>query len=195
MNIVLKQEIFDQITQTCMETFSEGKLCKAEEMLMKLMDIPGVPMHYPYHHYIMPASLLTLAAISTGKEPEELRSWLQAAEERAKQVPGGVCGNCGSCGAAVGVGIFVSVFSGASPMAKESWQWANEAAGKCLIRIASYPGPRCCKRTLFLAAQEGVPYCNEKLGLDLAVSENITCRYHHRNADCLEDVCPFYKEG
>ena len=39
-------------------------------------------------------------------------------------------------------------------MARESWQWANEVVGKCLLRIASYRGPRCCKRTLFLAVQE-----------------------------------------
>lgn len=195
MNIVLKQEVFDRITEVCLKTFDEGEKCRVEEMLMKLMDVQGVPMHYPYHHYIMPAALLTLAALSAGKSREELEQWLTTAQERAKTVPGGVCGNCGSCGAAVGVGIFVSVFSGASPMAKENWRWANEATGKCLLRIASYPGPRCCKRTLFLSALEGTPYANERLGLDFEIAENIQCRYHGKNADCLEEECPFYKEA
>ena len=195
MNIVLKQEIFDRITEVCLETFSAGEMCRAEEMLMKLMDIQGVPMHYPYHHYIMPAALLTLAAIERQSSREELSAQLCEAEQRARTVPGGVCGNCGSCGAAVGVGLFVSIFSGASPMARESWQWANEVVGKCLLRIASYRGPRCCKRTLFLAVQEGVPYIDERLNLNLEVGEEIQCHYHKKNADCLEKECPFYKEA
>ena len=43
MNIVLKQEIFDRITEVCLETFSAGEMCRAEEMLMKLMDIQECP--------------------------------------------------------------------------------------------------------------------------------------------------------
>ena len=98
MNIVLKQEIFDRITEVCLETFSAGEMCRAEEMLMKLMDIQGVPMHYPYHHYIMPAALLTLAAIERQSSREELSAQLCEAEQRARTVPGGVCGNCGGGG-------------------------------------------------------------------------------------------------
>ena len=80
MNIVLKQEIFDRITEVCLETFSAGEMCRAEEMLMKLMDIQGVPMHYPYHHYIMPAALLTLAAIERQSSREELSAQLCEAD-------------------------------------------------------------------------------------------------------------------
>jgi hypothetical protein len=28
-----------------------------------MMDLSFVPMHYPYHHYILPAALLTASAI------------------------------------------------------------------------------------------------------------------------------------
>lgn len=193
--IELKQEVFDRIKGVCQDIYKKGDGLKADEMMKQLMDIEGIPMHYPYHHFIMPAGLLTLAAIEKGHQESQLLQWLETAEERAKTVPGGFCGNCGTCGSAVGVGIFVSVLTGATPMAAENWQWANEATGKCLIKISQYPGPRCCKRTTFLAVMEGVPYINEKCGLHLEVNEEIECKYHNKNATCLEEGCPFYKEA
>ena len=137
-------------------------------------------MHYPYHHYIMPAALLTLAAIERQSSREELSAQLCEAEQRRRTVPGGVYGNCGSCGAAVGVGFLSAYFPGASPMARKAGNGANEVVGECLLRIASYRGPRCCKRTLFLAVREGVPYIDERLNLNLESGEEIQCHYHKK---------------
>ena len=190
-----KQEVIEKMKEACLAQYRDGTAMKVDEVMKRLMDIEGVPMHYPNHHFIMPAGLLTLAAIEKGADESELSQWLETAEERAKTVPGGFCGNCGTCGSAVGVGIFISVLTGATPMAVENWQWANEATGKCLIKISQYPGPRCCKRTTFLAAAEGVPYINEKCGLHFAVNDEIECNYHIKNATCLEAECPFYKEA
>ncbi len=192
--IELKQEVFEQIKEVCLDVYRNGTAIKVDQMMKKLMDIEGIPMHYPYHHFIMPAGLLTLAAVERNSEEGELSQWLELAEERAKTVPGGFCGNCGTCGSAVGVGIFISILTGATPMAVENWQWANEATGKCLIKISQYPGPRCCKRTTFLASVESVPYINEKCGLHFDINEDIKCDYHIKNATCLEKECPFYKE-
>ena len=195
MAFIMKDEIFADLRAVCKEMYDAGKSLKAEEALMELMNMEGILMHCPYHHFIMPAALLTLAAMQEQKSWEELDEWLSVAEERAKTVPPGFCGNCGACGAAVGIGIFISVYTGGSPLAVENWQWANEGTGRCLLAIAKYPGPRCCKRTTFLAALEGVPYMNEKCGLHLEISEDISCKYHTKNAQCLEEQCPFYKEG
>lgn len=192
--IELKEEIMNSITEECIEMYSEGKMMTVDAALMRLMDLPGIPMHYPYHHYIMPAALLTVAAISENTEKALLREQLSKAEERARTVPGGFCGNCGTCGAAVGAGIFFSVYTGAAPKKRDNWNLANELTGRCLIRIASYPGPRCCKRTLFLSAQEACGYIVEKLGLPFEMSQQVVCRYHQKNAECLETECPFYKE-
>lgn len=190
----MKDEVFTDMRAVCKKIYEEGKNLKADEALMKLMNMEGMPMHCPYHHFIMPAALLCIAAIQEGKSWEELDNWLVLTEERAKTVPPGFCGNCGTCGAAVGIGIFISVYTGASPLSVENWQWANEGTGKSLIAISKYPGPRCCKRTSFLAAQEGVPYINEKCGLHMEISDDIKCRYHGKNAQCLEEKCPFYEE-
>ena len=187
MAFIMKDEVFTDMRAVCKSMYEEGKNLKAEEALMKLMNMEGMPMHCPYHHFIMPAALLCIAAIQEGKSWEELDNWLVLTEERAKTVPPGFCGNCGTCGAAVGIGIFISVYTGASPLSVENWQWANEGTGKSLIAISKYPGPRCCKRTSFLAAQEGVPYINEKCGLHMEISDDIKCRYHGKNAQCLEE--------
>lgn len=192
MAFVMKDEVFADLISRCKEICEKGEPLPADKILTCLMNEKGIVMHCPYHHFIMPAALLTAVALEQKRSCEELIQLLEQAEERAKTVPGGFCGNCGSCGAAVGAGIFVSVLTGASPMTRENWQWANEVTGRCLIAIARYPGPRCCKRTSFLAVREAVPYINEKCGLHLTVSEEIICEYHEKNAQCLEEECPFY---
>ena len=185
-------EVVAALKENCMEVFRKKEALPADTLLIRLMEVPGVPMHYPYHHFITPIALLTLAALEEDRKAEELAQWLDGAEERARTVPGGFCGNCGACGAAIGAGIFVSVYTGASPMSVENWQWANQATGLCLQTIAAYPGPRCCKRVTFLAAQAAVPYLNQVTGLHFRLNDSITCTFHRKNATCLEEKCPFY---
>lgn len=194
MTFEWKEEVFDQLRMICMDVFRKEEILPVNEMMDRMMELEGLPIHCPYHHFIVPAAMLTQTAVMTGREQGTLLEWLELAEERARTVPGGFCGNCGACGAAVGIGIFVSVYTGASPMSVENWQWANEAAGRCLVRISSYPGPRCCKRTCYLALQEGVPYVNEKCGLSLQIDTSMVCRFTNRNPDCILEQCPFCKE-
>lgn len=184
--------VVSALKASCMSVHTAKAPTTLTALLVRLMDTPGVPMHYPYHHFITPAALLTLAAMERGTGADTLSAQLSLAEERARTVPGGFCGNCGACGAAIGAGIFVSVFTGGSPMSVENWQWANEVTSLCLHKIASCPGPRCCKRVTFLASQAAVPYLNEVCGLSLSLDEEISCHFHNKNPDCLERDCPFY---
>lgn len=195
MAFVMKDEIFAELKKLCSEMYENRGPLSCEKALMKLMDLEGIPMHCPYHHFIMPAALLTVVAVQENRSREELMSWLETAEERAKTVPPGFCGNCGACGAAIGIGMFISIYTEGSPLSVENWQWANEGTGRCLLAIAAYPGPRCCKRTTFLAARAGIPYINEKCGLHLVISDDIRCEYHDKNAQCLEEKCPFYQKS
>lgn len=190
--IVLKEEVFEALKQHCLEVHAAHRQMNVDELLMELMDNPDVPIHYPYHHFIMPAALLTLAAVEKDLPAEELGEMLETAKGRAKNVLAGFCGNYGACGAGVGAGIFLSIFTDTSPMSESSWQWVNELTGLCLQKLAGVPGPRCCKRTSFLSIQESVPYINEKLGLHLAFSSDIVCRYYERNQECKKEACPFY---
>lgn len=195
MYFELKQELFDRLREICMETRRAEESMSVTRMLTRLMDLEGLPMHCPYHHFIVPAALLTQSAVFEKRDVSELSAWLDLAEERAKTVPAGFCGECGTCGSAVGIGMFLSIYTGATPKSVENWQQANEITGICLQKIAAYPGPRCCKRTSFLAVNEGVPYLNEKLGLEFTIETDPSCTYHNRNAECLEGECPFYEGG
>lgn len=60
-----RPKIYDDITKKCLEIFDDGQSLTVDEILMQLMDLPGVPMHDPFHHYIMPAASLVAAAIET----------------------------------------------------------------------------------------------------------------------------------
>jgi len=191
--INLRREVYDDITDVCLGIYEQGEMLPVDEVLMRMMDLPGVPMHYPYHHYILPAAFLTLAAIADKSSKETLEGWLSAAKRKGKTVPGGFCGDCGACGGGIGIGIFLSTYTGTTSKSRESWAMVNEGTGRALMHVASYPGPRCCKRVLFLGAQEGVRFASEKLNLDIPINEDITCHYYPQNPDCLGVECPFFK--
>lgn len=187
-------DIYQELTQICLETLHSGTVPAAEELLNRMMDHPDVPMHYPYHHFIMPAALLTLAAMETGKTEAALEKMLAEAKKRALQIPGGFCGLCGTCGAGTGAGIFMSIFTKTTPKSVETWKWCNELTGRCLQRIASVEGPRCCKRVSYLSAAEAVPYVNEKLGLHLRTASGLRCKYHGKNPECRGAGCPYFPQ-
>lgn len=191
--IELKPEVFSTLEQHCLQTLKTKSTMPVDKLIQQMMDYPEIPIHYPYHHFIMPAALLTLAAIEEGLSEEELSILLECALTRSQNVLGGFCGNYGACGAAVGTGIFMSVYTDTSPMSETSWQWANEVTGLSLQNIASVPGPRCCKRTAYLSLIKAVPYINEKLHLHLTLSEQITCKYFTKNDTCKKEECPFYE--
>ncbi len=193
--IMLKDSVFEDLREICLGVYDKGGKITVEELLERMMDHPEVPIHYPYHHFIMPAALLTLAAMEQGETREALAEMLDTAKARSLQVPGGFCGNCGACGAGVGAGIFMSVYTQTTPVSGMTWQWCNELTGLCLQKIASVAGPRCCKRTSFLSVEASLPYINEKLGLHLQKSPVVTCKYYERNKECRHGECPYYPLG
>ena len=194
MAFELKQEVYDRLKDECIKALKTRSVSRADELINILMDTEGVIIHCPYHHFIVPAVLLTMAALEKYKKEDDLRAWLDLAEARAKEVPGGVCGNMGNCGSSVGAGIFMSVYTSASPLSVENWKWANEITGHCLLRIASYGGPRCCKRTCYLALMEAIPYINDNVVLNLKFNDALTCKYSSENKECLKYNCPFFEK-
>lgn len=189
----MQEMSYDNITAqalACLERQETG----AQELLEILMDSPGVPMHDPAHHYIMPATLLTIAARRAGLGLEELREKLAIAEERARKLLPGFCGWWGACGSAVGCGVFASVWLGASPKKEENWAKANAFTARCLTRVSSVDGPRCCKRTSYLALSEAMKVAPEILGLNLGEWHAPQCGWSMFNNECRKEGCPFYHE-
>ncbi|MFA9377430.1 MAG: DUF5714 domain-containing protein [Lachnotalea sp.] len=190
--IGVNEDVYMELKQKAVEIQKRAEETTVTQIMMEMMDLPSVPIHHPYHHFILPAAFLTATAIEQKMPEEELIEKLDEANLRANNVLGGFCGNYGACGSGIGAGIFMSIMTDTTPLSNESWQWANEVTGKCLQAISTVPGPRCCKRTGFLAAIEAVDYINSKLGLHLRVDDNIVCRYYDQNNECKREQCPFY---
>ncbi|MCG8569360.1 MAG: DUF5714 domain-containing protein, partial [Spirochaetes bacterium] len=123
---------------------------------------------------------------------EEKKKLLGQARKRSEKVPGGFCGFYGNCGAAVGTGIFVSLMTQATPLTTKSWQQSNLMTAKSLLVIAENGGPRCCKRDTYLAITEAVQFLSDEFDLQLPITKKISCQYHEKNQECLNQDCPFF---
>ena len=161
------------------------------EMLELLMNHPGVAMHGPEHHSIVPAVIIT--AVKNSGYP--LRDdALDQAVNRGSRVPGGWCGSHGVCGAAIGVGIAVSLITGATPLKGEERRLANEAITFTLNRLLD-GHPRCCKRAARTAVAAAVDFLKEKMGISLPPGEKAVCRHSDRNRECVREACPYYPDA
>lgn len=183
---------FDELLRAAADAYAEGVRVGPLAWARRLMELPGLPMHCPEHHFIVPASLLLAAHGAAGSSPEILKKALNTALARAKTVPGGFCGDCGCCGAAVGVGIFAAVWQNTAPRSGSGWALANEMTSAALSAISSVEGPRCCKRTTFLALSSVRELCLTRLGVDLGAEPRPVCSWFMHNGDCRGTACPFF---
>ena len=183
----------------CDECHSEGldaliSLCLNEEskdpiaIMDKLMSQPFCHMHGPEHHVMVGAALLTAYRNAGGDVDLEPR--LLAMLQRGRQVPGGACGFWGACGAGISSGIFVSLISGASPLATEAWGLSNLMTAKSLEAIGKIGGPRCCKRDSYLAILSAVAFVREHFGVEME-THVIVCARCADNNQCIGNRCPF----
>jgi len=179
----------DIIEQTCTGTEEMNPV----KLAIELMRNHKVKMHGPEHHYLVPAVLLACYHNATGDHGGKAVN-LRKARSRAEKVPGGFCGIQGSCGAGVGTGIFVSVLTGATPLSKVEWGSANAMTSRALSSIAGYGGPRCCKRTSFLAIIEAARYLEDAYSITIPIDQEIRCEFNALNKECLGNECPFRDE-
>lgn len=150
----------------------------------------------PEHHTLVGAALITAYANAGGKgvggEQLDKGAALAELEKRSMQVPGGTCGFWGTCGAAVSAGQAMSVLNGSTPMKEEPWAQCQRLTSIILGRLADVGGPRCCKRTGYIAVLSAVPYINETLGSAMKLPDEVVCSFFSRNAECRHKQCPFF---
>jgi len=175
------------IALSCIASELKDPLAQA----LLLMRDHRIAMHGPEHHFLVPAVLLSSFYNVTG-EKDKKEEKIRTAQKRAASVPGGFCGFQGDCGAAVGVGIFVSVMTGSTPLSVKEWRLSNLATGRTLITIAESGGPRCCKRNSFLAIEEAGKFVRDQCDIILPVSQNVKCEFTDLNRQCLHEKCRFY---
>lgn len=160
-------------------------------ILEKLMSQPFCHMHGPEHHIMVGASLLT-AYFNAGGDIN-LDKTLKEMYNRGKSVPGGACGFWGACGAGISTGMYISIITGSTPLAKEAWGLSNKMTSFALGKIGETGGPRCCKRDSYLALTAAVEFTKMHFGIEMEM-HNITCTRSAINNQCIQKRCPFYKE-
>lgn len=175
------------ILSLCLNTKSKNPL----EIIDKMMSMSFCHMHGPEHHIMVGASLLTAYKNAGGRL--DLKKALDEMFRRGKAVPGGACGFWGACGAGISTGMFISIVTGATPLAEKSWGLSNQMTALALSRIGQICGPRCCKRDSYIAILSAVEFTNKKLGVKME-SRKITCKRFLKNNRCIKSRCPFYKE-
>ncbi|MGI6629409.1 MAG: DUF5714 domain-containing protein [Bacillota bacterium] len=181
------------ITEECLRIYQEKDTTPCAELVLHLLDAPQLKMHCPQHHYLIPAAMLTSAYKVQGRPVEMLQADLMEAMMRAKNVLPAFCGLYGNCGTAVGLGIYASILTDSDQFSVHTWALANRIVGECLVKISEIEGPRCCKRSSYIALLVGEKFSQEEFGLDLGITESIECTHYLKNKEeCKKDACPFF---
>lgn len=186
---------FEVITEKCLEYYRRPEGRGVMDVADSVMNDENFPMHNFAHHYLVPAVLLADVCAKNEVSPEEFRKKLDEAMKRAHNVLPAFCGFYGACGAAVGCGIFMSVYTGTTPLSKETWGLCNCATAGALSEMAKIGGPRCCKRNTFAALLFMKKYIASHLGTVISMPEAVRCAYRKFNNECLGEACPFYEGG
>lgn len=163
------------------------------EIAQAIMDDRSIYPNGPEHHTLVGAALLT--AYHNAGGAIDLEKSLAELKTRSLCVPGGTCGFWGTCGAAVSAGQMWSIASKSSPMTSQPWGQCQKLTSNVLASLATYGGPRCCKRTGFLAIKDTVAFAKEIAGVEMELPEHISCHYFANNDECLRARCPFFPEG
>jgi len=158
-------------------------------LLEHVMDHPRLPMHGPEHHGIV-AGVIVAAARNAGAAVPE--GAIQTAVSRGGKVPGGWCGYYGACGAAIGVGVAVSVLTEATPLEGPQRSQALAATAAALARMVD-DQPRCCKRASRTAIDTAIEVLVDQLEIRLDRSDRVACGQSERNAQCPHDACPYFR--
>ncbi len=175
----------DGIIGVCLAETSKNPI----EIIRKMFALPFCHMHGPEHHVMVGSALLT--AYKNAGGDIDLANALFEMQSRGKKVPGGACGFWGACGAGVSAGMFVSIVTGSTPLAKEAWGLSNRMTSSTLGAIGEVGGPRCCKRDSYLAIVKAVELVKEQLGIEMELC-TIECAHSLQNNQCIKERCPFF---
>lgn len=157
------------------------------------MNQPSIKMHGSEHHFLVPAVLLA-AYYNLTNDMQKKELTIKEAKQRSERILGGFCGFYGTFGAAVGTGIFVSLITNATPLSIAEWRLSNLMTAKSLLSIANHGGPRCCKRSTYLAINEAINFVKHHFQVIMKSKREIDCKFTTLNLECLKQKCPYYAE-
>lgn len=179
-----EQETLEMLKEAVLNSTSASP----DEILETVMSHSSVPMHGPEHHAIVPAVIVAAVRNAGYPIPEKA---IEKAIDRGSKVPGGWCGLYGACGAAIGVGVAVSVLGKATPLTGKPRSRAIKATSLALERMVDHH-PRCCKRASRRAVEAAVDFLHREMSIDLKIGPAAECNYHQRNNECPRKGCFYY---
>lgn len=188
-----------KICEVCLAKKSRNPI----EIMCELMDLDFCNIHGCEHHTMVAAALLTAyfntiseanskgiagAAVSAcdfgNKVPVNLEEALQRLEAKAELKIGGGCDYWKACGAIDGALMFWNVLSEFVSLPDFSPMEIGNAVG-------SVGGPRCCKRSSYLAIIKTTELVKKYLGVEMELQDIFVCKYSTLNTDCIKEDCPF----
>lgn len=183
----LNMPVNEYIKKICLSDKGDDPIALA----VKIMNSPLIRMHGSEHHFIVPAVMLT-CTYKQMKEPKDLASLLDIAEDRAMHTVSQDCKfECNFCGAAIGSSIYLNLFTGSDNSSDEVLSLDKVLTSKCLLKISELNLPKCCKRDTYLSLQEIIEFMKENFEINLPTSE-AKCTFSLRNKSCGREICIFY---
>ncbi len=158
-------------------------------LLLEVFRLPGLKMHGPEYHSIVPAVLVAAYQNAAGVRDEAM---LDEAIRRGRDIKGGSCGYHGICGAAAGTGIAASVLEKATPLSDGERGGVMVVTGRTLIDLSRHGGPRCCKRDSVSSVESFVRYTDYFGGVETA---EYVCSQFPGNRECIGVKCPYFPAG
>lgn len=177
-------DIFQKLESFLMASTEKNPL----RLISQVFELPGLNMHGPEYHSIVPAVLVAAYQNLTGQKDSNK---IKESIARGSYIKGGGCGYFGTCGACVGTGIALSVLEGVTPMGVEKRALANTITGLALLAISKHGGPRCCKREVITSIKTfmgNTEYFANMSDIDY------NCNQYNRNKDCIHEKCPYFPE-
>ncbi|MEL7567868.1 MAG: DUF5714 domain-containing protein [Dehalobacterium sp.] len=156
-------------------------------LIKDIFELPGLNMHGPEYHSIVPAVLVAAFQNLSGKKD---RAKIKEAIERGNYLTGGSCGYYGACGACVGTGMAVSILEDVTPMSVDKRALANTVTGLALQEISKHGGPRCCKREAITSLKT---FMRSTSYFKSLADVEYLCQQYEKNRDCIHEKCPYYK--
>lgn len=177
---------YEIISSICLDSKQKDPLALAVE----IMNSSAIKNQGAEHHFIVPAVLMTCIHNANGK-PENLVATLKKAEKLAAETPVSCTFSEGTCGAAIGTGIFMSIFTDRDEIVEEEFSLSDSVTAETLQTIEKTHGPRCCKRDTYISIEQTVNFLRDKFAIDLPMSE-ARCTFSLRNESCGHEECGYY---
>lgn len=175
------------ITGYALESESTDVLSMANEMMRN----SAIRFHAPEHHYLLAATLVSAYCNATGRK-EDKKELLEKILCRAQIISPGSCGFYGVCGNVLALGAVTGLLLQATPLSAYELKLVNQAAAEAQHSMATFEGPRCCKRATYQNLAVAVRCLNRLLNLELTYPAEVVCQFSEGNETCSKEACPFH---